>query len=94
VRNSTLIGFSINPKDDIDPGISNSTTLTTRRPIMTTSKIQTRKPPRTTAPIKPTQRVETKETPFEPEPTILTTGHMELHDLPGNFRYICIEKKQ
>ncbi|XP_012230101.2 uncharacterized protein [Linepithema humile] len=79
VRNSTLTGFSINPKDDIDPSISNSTTLTTRRPIKTTIKIQTRKPPRTTS-VKPTQ-VEAKETPFKPK-IIPTTEYIELYDRP------------
>lgn len=57
---------------------------------MTTIKIQTRKPPRTVAPIKSTQQ-ETKETPFESK-TTLTTEYIELHDRPGNFYYAYKEK--
>ncbi|GAB1867983.1 MAM domain-containing glycosylphosphatidylinositol anchor protein 1 [Camponotus japonicus] len=77
VKNSTLTGFSINPKDDIDPGISNSSTTssTTQRPIVTTKttvKAQTKSPPRTTTPAKSTRQAETKETPFEPKTTVAT----------------------
>lgn len=83
VKNSTLTGFPLNPKDDIDPGISNlTTTSTTRRPIMTTKttvKAQTKSPPRATTPVKSTWQAETKETPFESK-TILTTKYIEPQD--------------
>ncbi|XP_011882600.1 PREDICTED: MAM and LDL-receptor class A domain-containing protein 1-like isoform X2 [Vollenhovia emeryi] len=85
---SALTGFPINPKDNIDPGMSNSTTSTTMRRstiTTTTAKVQTKKPsPRTTpartTPAKPTQQVETKETPFLSE--ITSTKHIELQDRP------------
>lgn len=82
VKNSTLTGFPINPKDDIDPGVSNSSTSITQRPIVTTRttiKAQTKSPPRTTASVKSTRQVETKETPFEPKTTV-ATKHIEPQD--------------
>lgn len=79
-RNSTLTGFPINPKDNIDPSMPNTTmsTLTTRTTttVKTTIKPQTKKPSRTT--VKPTHS-ETKETPFEPK-TTSTTKRTELRD--------------
>lgn len=84
-KNSTLTGFPINPKDDIDPGVSNSsitprrttTTATTRRrsmPSVVTVKSQTMKPLRTI-----TQQTEMKETPFVSKMTS-TTKYVELED--------------
>ncbi|KMQ98225.1 mam domain-containing glycosylphosphatidylinositol anchor protein 1 [Lasius niger] len=83
VRNSTLTGFSMNPKDNIDPGISNSSTsTTTRRSIVTmktTVKAQTKNSSRATTPVKPMKQAETKETPFESK-TTLTTKYIEPQD--------------
>ncbi|XP_036140457.1 MAM and LDL-receptor class A domain-containing protein 2 isoform X2 [Monomorium pharaonis] len=75
VKNSTLTGFPINPKDDIDPSMPNTTmSTTTRRPTTTaprrpstTTKAQTRRTTQRTTPVKPTQQAETKETPFLPK---------------------------
>ncbi|XP_012054424.1 PREDICTED: MAM and LDL-receptor class A domain-containing protein 2-like [Atta cephalotes] len=96
VKNSTLTGFPINPKDDIDPGMFNlttSTTLmttrrsnsttTTQRPMISTSQMkpQTKKPTiRRTTPAKLTQQTETKETPFVPQIKTSTTQYIELQD--------------
>ncbi|XP_070151654.1 uncharacterized protein [Polyergus mexicanus] len=88
VRNSTLTGFPMNPmipipmipmKDDIDPGISNSTTSTITRTPITTVKVQTKSPPRITTRVKSTWHAEMKETPFEPKIT-LTTKYIEPQD--------------
>lgn len=82
---STLTGFPINPKDDIDPVVSNSTTSTTTRRTTTTTpivKVQTKKPPRRTTPMKSTQQAETKETPFISKITS-TTKYVELQDRSG-----------
>ncbi|XP_018393541.1 PREDICTED: uncharacterized protein LOC108772505 [Cyphomyrmex costatus] len=55
VKNSTLTGFPINPKDDIDPGMFNLTTsttsTTTQRPNNTTTTTQ--RPTTTTPQMKP-----------------------------------------
>ncbi|KAG5332369.1 C4BPB protein, partial [Acromyrmex heyeri] len=96
VKNSTLTGFPINPKDDIDPGIFNlttsttlmttrrpNTTMTTRRSTPTTSQMkpQTKKPTiRRTTPAKLTQQTETKETPFVLQIKTSTTKYIELQD--------------
>ncbi|XP_070519198.1 uncharacterized protein [Cardiocondyla obscurior] len=82
VKNSTLTGFPINPKDDIDPYVSRWPTSTVLRPIMTTTvRAQTRKPSQRTTPVKSTQQVETKETPFASK-TTSTTKYVELQDRP------------
>lgn len=78
VRNFTLT-FPINPKDDIDPGMPNTTTTrttstTTRSTVAmttkTTTEAQTKVPPLPTT-VKP--MLETKETPFETTKTTSTT---------------------
>lgn len=91
MKNSTLTGFPINPKDNIDPGIFNTTTsttpqrptttTTTRRPTTTTAtvKAQTKKPSRRTTAAKPAQQTEMKETPFVFK-TTSTTKYTELQD--------------
>lgn len=97
MKNSTLTGFPINPKDDIDPGMSNTTSTTTRRPTTTkprlrstttTVKAQTRGITRRTTSEKPTQQAETKETPF----VALTTKYIELQDRSGISVSLYIEK--
>ncbi|EZA56986.1 hypothetical protein DMN91_011569 [Ooceraea biroi] len=82
-RNFTLTGFPINPKDDIDPGMPNTTTSAPKRVVTakTTIKPQTKKLPRTT--VKPTQP-ETKETPFELK-TTTTTKRTDLYDQSGLY---------
>lgn len=104
IKNSTLTGFPINPKDNIDPGMSNITTsTTTRRPMMTstttrkpttttTVKAQTKKPMRKITPVKPTQQMETKETPFIFKITTSTTKYTELQDQSGISVSLYIEK--
>jgi len=96
VKNFTLTGFPINPKDDIDPGTSNSmASTTTRRPttttvkaqiktMTTTVKAQTKKPLERTTSTKLTQQTETKETPFMPKITS-TTEYTEFQDQSGIF---------
>jgi len=97
VKNSTLTGFPINPKDDIDPGMTNSTaSTTTRRPTITTTvkaqtktmtttvKAQTKKPLGRTTSAKLTQQTETKETPFVSKITS-TTKYIEFQDQSGIF---------
>ncbi|TGZ46734.1 Uncharacterized protein DBV15_05495 [Temnothorax longispinosus] len=83
MKNSTLTGFPINPKDDIDPGMFNSSTTSTtpQKPTTTTTTVkpQTKKPSRRTTSAKPTQQVETKETPFVSKITS-TTKYIELQD--------------
>jgi len=108
VKNSTLTGFPINPKDDIDPGMFNlttsttlmttrrsNTTTTTQRPMISTSQMkpQTKKPTiRRTTPAKLTQQTETKETPFVPQIKTSTTKYIELQDRSGIFISLYTEK--
>lgn len=95
MKNSTLPGFliPINPKDDIDPGMTTLTitrrtttttqrpTTTTRRTTTTTVKTRTRKPSWKTTPVKPTQQG-TEETPFIHQLHLTTVELLPRSDLP------------
>ncbi|XP_011642330.1 MAM and LDL-receptor class A domain-containing protein 1-like [Pogonomyrmex barbatus] len=101
LKPTTLIGFPINPKDDIDPSVSNSISPTTRRPTITTVKVQSKKPSwkttttvkTTTTTVKTTQQAETKETPFVAKITSTTKfvnlqDRSDLHDKEPNSEKI------
>lgn len=91
VKNSTLTGFPINPKDDIDPGMGSNSTTSTTMPTTTTVKVQFVKPSRRTTPAKPTRQVEAMETPFVSKITS-TTKYIELQDRSGIFVSLYTEE--
>ncbi|XP_014489529.1 PREDICTED: uncharacterized protein LOC106752378 [Dinoponera quadriceps] len=69
-----------NPKDYIDLNMSNSSSMTTRKPIVTTIPIMrttTKLPKRMTTPSTRRNQTETRETPFAPN--IMTTERVKLH---------------
>ncbi|XP_017760283.1 PREDICTED: MAM and LDL-receptor class A domain-containing protein 2-like [Eufriesea mexicana] len=78
-------GFSMNPKDDIDPVTSRPWTTTTVKPTPNTTRKKVEKPTkstkRITTTVATTRTTQTKETPFV-RPTSLTTRYAPVDEKP------------